>query len=88
MSDRVNRFLGDTPGRTVVKLLVVSLVVGFIMTVFGIDPLDIIEGIRNFFLELWYRGFDALGRVGGYLLIGATVVIPVFIILRLMNMRG
>ena len=38
MSDRVNRFLGDTPGRTLVKLLVVSLIVGFIMTVFGIYP--------------------------------------------------
>ncbi|MNL54207.1 hypothetical protein D3C87_1775170 [compost metagenome] len=88
MSDRVNRFLGDTLARTVVKLLVVSLIVGFIMTIFGIDPLDIVDGIRNFFLEIWYRGFAALGRVGDYLLIGATVVIPVFVILRLLNMRG
>lgn len=88
MSDRVNRFLGDTPGRTLVKLLVVSLIVGFIMTVFGIYPLDIVEGVRNFFLELWYRGFAALGRVGDYLLLGATVVIPIFIVLRLFGSRN
>ncbi|PZU83737.1 MAG: hypothetical protein DI528_16320 [Shinella sp.] len=88
MSDRVNRFLGDTPGRTLVKLLVVSLIVGFIMTVFGIYPLDIVDGIRNFFLELWYRGFSALGRVGDYLLLGATVVIPIFIVLRLFGSRN
>lgn len=88
MSDRVNRFLGDTPGRTLVKLLVVSLIVGFIMTVFGIYPLDIVDGIRNFFLELWSRGFSALGRVGDYLLLGATVVIPIFIVLRLFGSRN
>ncbi|MGX5667822.1 DUF6460 domain-containing protein [Rhizobium daejeonense] len=88
MSDRVNRFLGDTPGRTLVKLLVVSLIVGFIMTVFGIYPLDIVDGVRHFFLELWYRGFSALGRVGDYLLLGATVVIPIFIVLRLFGSRN
>ena len=87
MSDRVNSFLGDTPGRTLVKLIVVSLIVGFIMTVFGIYPIDILEGIRHFFLELWYRGFAALGRVGDYLILGATIVIPVFVVLRLLSFR-
>ncbi|MFN7010373.1 MAG: DUF6460 domain-containing protein [Allorhizobium sp.] len=88
MTDRVNRFLGDTPGRTAIKLVVVSLIVGFVMHVFGIYPVDIIEGIRHFFIELWYRGFAALGRVGDYLLLGATVVIPVFIVLRLISARN
>ncbi len=27
MADGINRFLGDTPGRTLVKLIVVSLIV-------------------------------------------------------------
>ena len=88
MTDRVNRFLGDTPGRTAIKLVVVSLIVGFVMHVFGIYPVDIIEGIRPSFVELWYRGFAALGRVGDYLLLGATVVIPVFIVLRLISARN
>ena len=79
MADQVNRFLGDTPGRTIVKLVVVSLIVGFIMHVFGIYPVDILEGIRHFFIELWYRGFAALG---------ATIVIPVFIVLRLISARN
>ncbi|MGF0537487.1 DUF6460 domain-containing protein [Agrobacterium sp. ES01] len=87
MSERVNRFLGDTPGRTLLKLLVVSLIVGFLMSIFGVYPIDLINGIRDFFAELWYRGFDALGRFGDYLLLGATVVIPVFIILRLVSSR-
>ncbi len=36
MADGINRFLGDTPGRTLVKLIVVSLIVGFVMSVFGL----------------------------------------------------
>lgn len=85
MSERVNRFLGDSPARTLIKLIVVSLIVGFVMAVFHIDPYDIVYGIRDFFLELWYRGFAALGRVGDYLILGGTVVIPVFIVLRLLS---
>lgn len=87
MSDSVNRFLGDTPGRTIVKLIVVSLIVGFVMAVFGLDPIDLLQGIKYFILDLWHTGFAALGRVGDYLLIGATIVIPVFIILRLFASR-
>ncbi|OJT95721.1 hypothetical protein DEM27_00355 [Metarhizobium album] len=87
MSDQVNRMLGDTPARTVLKLIVVSLIVGFIMAVFGIVPMDILNGIRDFVLDLWHTGFAALGRVGDYLLLGATIVIPAFILLRILSFR-
>ncbi|PDS74738.1 DUF6460 domain-containing protein [Rhizobium sp. L43] len=87
MSDQANRFLGDSIGRTLIKLIVVSLVVGFVMTVFGLTPWNIIYGFRDFILEIWHRGFAALGRVGDYLLLGATIVIPLFVILRLFSYR-
>ncbi len=63
MSDQINRLLGDTPGRTVVKLIVVSLVVGFVMAVFNLHPWDVFYGIRDFLVDLWHRGFHALGAV-------------------------
>lgn len=87
MSDAVNRFLGDSPGRTLVKLIVVSLIVGFVMRVFGWQPWDLIAGIRHFVLELWHSGFAALGRFGDYLLLGASIVVPLFVILRVFNFR-
>ncbi|MDW5315298.1 DUF6460 domain-containing protein [Rhizobium sp. PL01] len=87
MADGVNKFLGDTPGRIIVKLLVVSVIVGFLMTMFGWTPYGILYTVRNFFLDLWHSGFAALGSVGDYLLLGAAVVIPVFIILRVLSFR-
>lgn len=85
MSDQVNRLLGDSPARTIVKLIVVSLVVGFVMKVFGWEPMDLVYNIKHFVLDIWHTGFAALGKFGNYLVLGATIVVPIFIILRLFN---
>ncbi|MBD9388031.1 hypothetical protein HGO37_20695 [Rhizobium sp. CG4] len=87
MAGDVNRFLGDSPARTVLKLVVVSLIVGFLMAIFGVDPWDLVYSIRNFILDIWHSGFAALGKIGDYLILGATIVIPIFIILRIFNYR-
>ncbi len=87
MADQINRFLGDSPGRTIVKLIVVSLIVGFVMAVFDLRPFDILHSLRDFVLDLWHSGFRALGAFGDYLLLGATIVIPAFILLRLFSYR-
>ncbi|MCA1369335.1 DUF6460 domain-containing protein [Ensifer aridi] len=87
MSDGINKFLGDSPLRVLVKLVVVSILVGFVMTVFDWYPADILYAIRNFLVDIWRTGFAALGRVGDYLLLGAAVVIPVFLVLRVLSYR-
>ena len=87
MPETVNRFLGDSPARTIVKLVVVSLIVGFFMKVFDIMPMDIVDNIRGFVIDLWQTGFQALGRFGTYLMLGGTVVIPVFILIRILSYK-
>jgi hypothetical protein len=84
---QTNRFLGDTVGRTIIKLLVISVLVGMVMSVFNIAPFDVLYGIRDFFVRLWESGFAALGRFGDWLILGASIVVPVFIILRVLNYR-
>lgn len=83
----LTRFLGDTPGRVLLKLVVVSFIVGLVMSAFGWSPMDVIYGIRDFFLRIWNMGFAALDTFVGYFLLGAAVVVPAFIILRLMSYR-
>jgi hypothetical protein len=87
MADGLNRFLGDTPVRTMVKLVVLCVVVGFVMSTFGLYPMDILLWVRRFFIDLWRSGFAALGTVGDYLLLGGAIVIPIFIALRILNWR-
>ena len=87
MSDGVNRFLGDTPLRIVVKLLILSIALGFLMSVFGLYPDDILRAVRDFVIHLWEKGFAALGQVGDYLVLGAVIVVPVFLLIRILSYR-
>lgn len=87
MSDGVNRFLGDTPARVLIKLVLISLVVGVVMSAFHWTPYDIVYGIRDFFLRLWNMGFSAISGFVDYLILGAAIVIPAFILLRILSYR-
>ena len=83
----LTRFLGDTPLRVFLKLIVVSFLVGLVMSVFGWSPWDVIERVVDFFVGLWNMGFDALDSLLGYFLLGAVLVVPAFLILRLLSYR-
>ncbi len=83
----ISRFLGDSPLRVFLKLLVVSFLVGIVMSAFGWSPLDIVDTIRDAVLRIWNMGFATVDRFIGYLALGAAIVVPAFIILRLLSYR-
>ena len=75
----------SNPIRTVVKLFVLSLVVGLILRWLDVTPLDLIEDLgenaRQFFQ--WLRGF--LGWAVEYVLLGAVIVVPLWLIMVLVS---
>ena len=83
----LTQFLGDTPLRVLLKLTVLSLVVGLVMNAFGWSPLDLLWGLRDFLEGIWNMGFAAIERFAGHFLIGAAVVVPAFILIRLLSYR-
>ena len=85
MTDRVTNFLGDTPLRTAVKLAVISLVVGVIVASLNFTPMDVWIAVRDFAYWLYDLGYEAFGRLGIYFLYGAMVVVPVFIVMRILS---
>lgn len=85
MSDKLTKFLGDSIGRTILKLLVASIIVGFVLSLMNLDVLDLIHISVDFVVDIWNLGFAALGRFGEYLVIGGAVVIPVFVLLRIFS---
>lgn len=87
MSESVNRFLGGSPLWVLVKLVIASLIVGFVMAFFGWSPMDVLYGIEETIVRLWNMGFAAIESFAGYALLGAAIVVPAFLILRLLNWR-
>lgn len=80
----LNRFLGGSPGQVALRLVFLSFVVGIILAALNMNPLDLLYMGWDFIERLWNMGFEALGRLGGYLVAGALVVLPVWIVLRLL----
>jgi uncharacterized protein DUF6460 len=81
----LTRFLGGSPLSVLVKLVLLSILVGFVLKVLQIDPFDIIRSIREMFEAIWNMGFDAIKALGRYFLVGAVLVIPIWLIIRLMR---
>ena len=88
MSDNaVTRFIGGSPLAVLLRLLLVSLLVGAFMIWQGIHPEDIVYGVQRVIVRLWNTGFDSLREIGQYVLAGAVVVVPVWLVMRLMASR-
>ena len=81
-------FLGGSPGSVFVKLLLVSLVVGALMMWMEIRPADIFHGLVNFVNRIYALGFGAIREVLDYVAAGAVIVVPAWIVLRLLNAPG
>jgi len=86
MADKLNAFLGDSVGRTIVKLLVISLVVGILLSFFNFTAYEVWLAVKNFFARLYDLGFEAIGKVGEYIIGGALIVVPIFLIMRFLKL--
>lgn len=84
----IHRFLGGSPGGVFLRLVFVSLIVGAFLMWLDIRPMDIFRGIQEIIDRIWGLGFDAIRVVAQYILAGAAIVVPVWLVLRLMNMRN
>ena len=82
-SDSVSRFLGGPPLAVIGKLVLLSILVGVVLAAIGLDPWNIIDSIRRLVRWAWDLGFDAFVRLWRYFLLGAAIVIPVWLIVRL-----
>lgn len=86
MSQGLDRFLGDSLGRTLIKLAIISFVVGIILSALNITPWEVWDSIREFFVKLYNLGFDAIWSIGRYFILGAAIVVPIFVIMRFLKM--
>ena len=79
------RFLGGSPLAVLGKLILLSILVGVLLSVFGLDPWNIVYSVRRLFDFFWELGFDAVEWVWRYFLLGAVIVVPIWLIMRLVK---
>jgi hypothetical protein len=84
----MERFFGGNPGLVMVRLAILSLVVGVLLAALGFSPFDILESIRELIARIYDLGWTAIEKAGRYFLLGAVIVFPIWFIARLLKMLG
>jgi hypothetical protein len=84
-TSNLQRYLGGSPLAVLLKLVVLSLIVGAIMAGLGLTPGNLVRQAVHAAHALFGLGFDTLRDVGGYVVTGAVIVIPIWVITRILS---
>ena len=82
-NDGMYRFLGGSPLMVAFRLILLSILVGVVLAAIGFDPWNILVSIELLFRRIWNLGFDAVNGLWRYFLLGAVIVIPIWLLSRL-----
>jgi Domain of unknown function (DUF6460) len=84
-NDTVSKIFGGSPLGVLFRLALVSILVGVILSALGLDPFDIIHSVERLIRTIWNMGFDAFRWLWRYFLLGAVIVIPIWLVMRVVN---
>ncbi len=88
MSQGVSGFLGGSPAAVALRLLVVSFIAGLVLAAMGLEPETLFENVLRMARHLVEYGLSDVKQISRTLLTGAMVVIPIWLVLRLLNARS
>jgi len=74
--------LGGSPIAVIVRLILLSLVVGIVLSTLGITPQNLFYQLNIILGHLYDMGFKSVEWVLGYIVLGAMVVVPIWLIAR------
>jgi hypothetical protein len=79
----VDRFFGGSPLWVVVRLILLSIVIGVLLSALGLDPWNILQSVERLVRRILDLGWDAVAWLWRYFLLGAVLVIPIWLIVRM-----
>jgi len=86
MADQnITRWMGGSPLAVIGRLILTCVLVGVVLSALGLDPWNIWVSLQRLIESVWSMGFDAIRWLWGYFLLGAVIVIPLWIIMRIVN---
>lgn len=87
----MDRFFGGGAGRTVIQLIVASILVGAIFSFLGLGAVDFWNGIFSTVKNLVATIGESFGEIAvnliTWLVIGGAIVLPIWLIARLLSSR-
>ena len=56
---------------------------GVVLSAIGLDPWNIVHSVEKLIRDVWEMGFDAVRWIWRYFLLGAVLVVPIWLLVRL-----
>jgi hypothetical protein len=78
-------FLGGSVLGVAIRLILLSIVVGVVLSALGITPDNFFYQIELLLRRIYDLGFDTFRWLLEYLIVGAMVVVPIWLITRLVT---
>lgn len=82
----MERFFGGSPAFVLLRLVVLSLIVGVMLSALGISPYEIVDGFYRLALRIYDLGFDSIEWLVRYFLLGAVIVFPLWLLSRVFRL--
>ncbi len=76
---------GNSPLAIILRLAVISLVVGIVLSALGINASNLFASLNILARRIYDLGFGAVDWIIQYLIVGAMVVVPVYLLARLLG---
>jgi hypothetical protein len=73
---------------TALQLVVWSIVVGVVLSALGITPFNLFERLGLIAARIYDLGFGAVHWIVQYFLLGAVIVVPIWLVIRLVRGRS
>lgn len=79
---------GGNPLGVIIRLVLLSIVVGVVLSALGITPRNFFYHIEVLLRRIYDMGFATFDWLLQYLVLGAIVVVPIWLIARLLGAFG
>lgn len=83
-----NTIFGGNPLGVILRLAILSIVVGIVLSALGVNPRNLVYHLELLARRIYDLGFDAIEWLLEYLLLGAMVVVPIWLVARLLGFIG
>jgi Family of unknown function (DUF6460) len=82
------QFFGPNPLAVIIRLVLLSVVAGIVMSALGLQPADLPRWLAMVGARIYDLGSGSLRTIFSYFLLGAVVVVPVWLLFRLFGRRA
>ena len=82
----MERFFGGNPIAVILRLALISVIVGIVLSALGITPENFFYRMQILVRRIYDMGCGAIEWALGYLVVGAIIVVPSWVIARVFGL--